>query len=1463
MTISPYGLLRRLLFVVLVVFTLGIGVTLSAVVVSRTDWFHDWLRKYLVSETNRLINGQLMVRRLEGSFLREVGFGDVSILSDDHTLVSVSRVTVKYNIWAVIRAGHAIREIRIEHPVVRLRRTASGWVGRDLFKPSEKQDGGTTFEVTRIVIEDGEVHIDDATPPEGVNIPKRVERVNGEFSVKSDGERYDVSVARASFRASEPALALHTLSGRFAGTAEDIGIEGLILETDESRLTADASVNGLAGTPTVDIKARSERVSLPEIGRIVPAISTVKLTPSLSVDARGPLSQLTISAATESTAGRARIDGVADLMSTPQSINGTVDVEHLNLAPLLNDARQTSDLTGRIGLDLRSSAWPDLRAVSGTVAAEVRGAAAGYQADAVSLTARLDSGRADIAARFAAYRASGDARGTVTLPEGSRPIAFDLRGHVKRLNLDALPRTIGAPAVATDVSAAFHAKGTQPLPVATAKGRRIDADFRFEHSRVPGLELLSGSRARVSVRSRALAYSADATVRHLNVEQLGRSFSIPALADNRYKSDVSGHIVADGRGTSLPAIDATIAASLDEAALFGGRAQAVQIDATVKQDRADVRVNGTFADLDAATLTGRPEPTGTLGGHLSVAATIDGLSRGVTADNVTASGQIALDAVKLDGYAIDRASLDADYAGRMATVRALEVAGRDLNATASGTLALGYEGDSDLKVTGNTQRLAEVGRSFDLPIEGSMRVDATVSGNASELIAKGTLNLDQFAYEDTGALSSTSTFEARLPHLDQSRIHVDATTRALFVTAAGQQFNQVDATLGYEQNRITFDGSARQPQRTLDAAGILSIRPEYQEARLDRLVLQTGNQMWSVPDGVTPTVKYGGDRIEVRDLTLASGPQQLTAEGVLGQPGEAIHVTATGVELASVDALLLRPPQFTGVLDATADVRGTTARPDISATFEVRSGAFRQFKYERLSGVLGYNENGIDIDARLQQDAAQWITAKGHVPKDAFAAEPVDAGGDLHQSAASPAERFDLAVDSSALGLGLIQGFTTEVTNVAGSLEAHLRITGSARDPHPEGRIAFHDGAVTLPSTGVSYKSIGGTLEFQPDRLHIAQITVLDNHDSSLSITGDVAMHAGDIGDVQIWVNAGDFKVIDNKIGNVRLQSDLEIGGELKALVVRGDVAVSTGRIDLDEIIAITDSSPYATRQTEFETAIEIADARAAAPSLFQSLRASLRLSAPDDFVVRARNLRSPGAAIGFGALNVTLGGDLTATKEPHGPIRIAGAVNTVRGTYDFQGRRFDILRDGEVRFDGVNLTNPTLDIRTRREIQSVEANVTIRGTLAEPEIQLSSSPPLEEADILSLIVFNQPVNQLGEGDQISLAARAQSLAIGAAAGQLAQSLGNALNLDTFEIAAADDNSASATVTVGQQVSRDLYVKLEQGVGESTTTNVVVEYALTKWLRLQSNVTEGDATRRALFRRQRGSGADLIFLFAK
>jgi len=130
-------------------------------------------------------------------------------------------------------------------------------------------------------------------------------------------------------------------------------------------------------------------------------------------------------------------------------------------------------------------------------------------------------------------------------------------------------------------------------------------------------------------------------------------------------------------------------------------------------------------------------------------------------------------------------------------------------------------------------------------------------------------------------------------------------------------------------------------------------------------------------------------------------------------------------------------------------------------------------------------------------------------------------------------------------------------------------------------------------------------------------------------------------------------------------------------------------------------------------------------------------MTVPDDLVIKSNDLRALDSPISLGALNLTLGGNLYVGRTPYDQTRIWGTVNTVRGTYSFQGRQFTILRDGTVRFEGLDALDPELNIRTERVIQAVTTNVDVRGTIKQPQIVLSSVPPLEEADILSLILFS------------------------------------------------------------------------------------------------------------------------------
>jgi translocation and assembly module TamB len=231
------------------------------------------------------------------------------------------------------------------------------------------------------------------------------------------------------------------------------------------------------------------------------------------------------------------------------------------------------------------------------------------------------------------------------------------------------------------------------------------------------------------------------------------------------------------------------------------------------------------------------------------------------------------------------------------------------------------------------------------------------------------------------------------------------------------------------------------------------------------------------------------------------------------------------------------------------------------------------------------------------------------------------------------------------------------------------------------------------------------------------------------------------------------------------------------------------------------------------------------------------------------------------------VGGDLQIVKPANGQVLLLGTVETIRGTYEFQGRRFDLERGGTLRFLGEPQPNPSLDIAATRVIPNtgVTARVEVNGTAKAPQLALSSTPPLEESDILALIVFNRPVNELGTGERASLAATAGGIATGFLAAPLGESIGRALDLDLFEITTTtEEGDLGAGLTLGQQVGDRTFFKLRQQFGERSITEFLLEYALSDFLRLQASAapeTSGSANRIGQRRIER-AGIDLIFFFS-
>ena len=1443
---------RRSLQIVAFVATLVIGVASMAVIVTQTTWFKEWLRGFIVRQAEDYVNGRLSIGRLDGNLFFGVELEDVDVTMNGKRVVEVKDIGLDYNFLTFLGGDVVLNDIRLNKPVIRVEKTPEGWTLTQLIKartPDPKEPKWRrTLAVGEIGVTDGELYFDDAKPvgtagvEAAVDVPQRIDRLNASVGVTTDENALNVKIGHVSLRAHEPEFGLNDLSGRIVRTANGVTLENVAVRTEESSLQVGGVIRNIEkGNLVVDLKASSDKLALNEIAKLVPALRGMPLQPAFELSARGPAERLAVQLnAREAQVGSVIGDLTVDAVEPDRRVAGTVRLAHFNVAPVVKNNAFKSDVSGQGQLDLTLPSGQ--QPLSGTYSINAsRAMVAGYEARDLKAKGRIDGDTIRLDGGAAAYGARATAAGTVKI---ATPLELDLKGSAANVDLRNLPPQVNAPRVPSNLQLDYDLSG---------RGDVFSGSLRLATSTLADATIASGTTASFTVGGGAAPeYAADGSASNLDLQKVGRGFDIGALAADRFRSRINASFSVKGSGGGSTPLTLDASGVVTDSELFGASFPRMDLKTMFAGSDAQVRALGQFAGLDPAVVSGNERLAGKVTGAVDVNTTLRNYRDGVTFDSIDASGRVNLGTSSIGDVSIDSAVFDGTYANRVGQLNQFSIVGPDANVNGTGTIALNDTGASNMNVHAESPSLDRIGELIGQPIKGAATVDAKITGNGRELQAAGTLKGSNVGHGNNEALNLDTTFTVRVPELRAVDAALDAKSKATLLEVAGQHITELTADTKYAGRRLDFDATAKEGVRNAGAAGSIVFHPEHQEIHIRNLSLRSGNVEWRTAPESGAAIQYAKERIAIENMRLVNGDQRIEADGVIGSPSETLKVRADNVDLAQLEQLMLTNRGFTGRLNATATVSGRADTLRANGQFEMAPGAFKNFKFTRLGGTADYAPRGVKLDVRLEQTPQAWLTAKGFTPMSLFRpTTEAERGG--------AGEPVDLRLESSKVDLGIIQGFFQEVSRVTGTFQVNLHVTGTGYDPRITGAIEVEKGAFGVPYLKTYYTGLDTRVEFKPDLVEIQKLTIADDHKNSMTLSGALATHERQIGNVDLKIQSNNFEVIHNDLAVLKLDTDVRVTGELREPKVAGSIDVHSGTIDVAQVIERATTDPYATEATELEPA---AGKNTVQSNLFDALDLEVGLAVPGNLILKGTDIRPANSPIGIGDISVTVGGAVQIKKPRAGKVQLIGEVNTVRGRYDFQGRRFEILRDGRIRFGGGEEIDPVLDVRTRRIISGVEAFVRIGGTLRQPELTFSSRPPLDQADILSLIVFNAPINELGEGQQISVGERAAALASGYITQGFTRSIANALNLEEFEIVTGDQG-AGPSLTVGQQVGDKTFVRLRQGFGAEQATEMILEYQITDFLRFQGSVAEtSGGLQRSAFRRIERGGVDLIFFFS-
>ena len=1435
----------RVLVGLVVVILVMVGVGIAVV---ETNWAKDQLRALVVRQANQYLNATLEIGRLEGSLIRGLELRDVALTREGKRVIEIDAVSLSYSPRELYQGGTVIRRLVVTRPrIVGARLPDGRWDLGALVKRDARQQDRTgprrAIAIQAIEVVDATVLLRDPLKFGAANVPTEFTSLNASLSFAYAPVRWTLDFDHASWTGRAPDLSVTKLSGSFGRSAEGWFFDELAVHTPRSAFTLTGQVL-IGDRPTVlDLGVQAERFVFQEWSGVLTGLRNIAVEASFDTTLKGPLTDLDTRLSLAGTGGSVKGQLTLNTRVPGWHAAGAVDVGRLNLARWLNRVDRPSDVTGHVAFDLDLDLGR--RFPRGTYVFDGPHAMyMNYAADDLHAQGRLTAREVLIDRLTArAYRAHlSSTTGSIGLTD---PYPYHFRGSMSGLDLRFVPETVPVPRVESLLDLDYDVVGSFSRPF-------ITGDARFRESTFLDATIRDGMVGTIDTATRPIRYSGDGVIDGINLQRFGEGLEVAWLQDPRYAGTVSGRFRVEGAGSDVETLSIAADGRLSRAELFRGVLSDADVSLDIEQGTLRGTFNGRLAGIDPAIPFDDMRVAASLNGSAEVQTTVrDLLARTPTLADYQVAGRMSLGPSTIRGIQIDSATIDSALADERLNVSRLEVAGSALAATASGLIALSERDASDFQYDVTRADLGALQAITGRAAAGLVSTQGRLSGTPTAPRVAGEAMISRLSASGLDALTMTGDYDVTMPSGSSGSVpRARVTGRGSLIELFGQTLEEASGTITLADDLAEFSLTMSRAGREGEIGGATRLHLDRQTVDLLSLSITIGSMPWRlVGSEVPPSVGWSDGGIAISPMTFATGhedDQRIDVAGTWRDDGTgAIRVTARNAFLEMFQNTQNRPARYGGVVDLDATIRGTRTTPIVTGTVTISNGRIERVTYDRLVGRVDFSQGAFTVDVRLDQTPGTWLTAKGTVPLALF-------------DRSLPERPIDVAVVSSPIDLGLLAGVTDVVTRATGLMRLDVRVIGTDRDPHFEGSIDMADAGFVVTATGVEYRNGRAAILLASDRITVGSFHLEDEDGQPLDVRGSLGTHELRVGDLAIDLTANRFRVLNNEFGRLDINSMLALRGQFESPRLTGDLTIDGDTLQVDQILERALFQPYSTEPVTITPLDAVA-----ALNPWDRMGLDIALHIPRTLRLVGSDVQvSPGTPIGLGDINLRVGGDLYLYKDPAEPLYVTGSLDQVSGTYVFQGRRFEIDEAGSS-INFVGDLDPQLWVAVTREISGVQTRVTVSGSLRQPELRLASTPPLEESDILSLIIFNTTPNGLTALQQEELAVRAGTLAAAFLAQPLIQALQNELGLEAFEIETGGDAGSGPTVTIAEELAPGLVARFRRQFGQDPWNQATIEYYLSRLFRIRASFSDAESiVARSAFRRVERAGIDLLVFFS-
>jgi outer membrane protein assembly factor BamA len=393
---------------------------------------------------------------------------------------------------------------------------------------------------------------------------------------------------------------------------------------------------------------------------------------------------------------------------------------------------------------------------------------------------------------------------------------------------------------------------------------------------------------------------------------------------------------------------------------------------------------------------------------------------------------------------------------------------------------------------------------------------------------------------------------------------------------------------------------------------------------------------------------------------------------------------------------------------------------------------------------------------------------------------------------------------------------------VTGRGEVEATVGGTRDRPSVAGTLRASAGAVRLPAIPFPIDDLEASAVFQESRLRLESLRLLAGG-GPIEGSGFIDLAAASAGAPAAgrWPGPGWPLALAGAEVRFRgrdVKSDFPEGFrsvmDLDVVLRRGpDGTTLSGVLDLVKGVYSRDfrveSSLIRGRAPEiFEVE--------AAPGPLEDVRLDLAVRTSGEVWLR----NDFGSIEGQGSLQI--GGTV-------GRPAVSGRITAIEGgTIRFRSVRYRV-QSGTIDFNDPERVNPVFNLLAETRVAEYQVSLRVEGTQEDFRYELTSSPPLPQPDIVSLLLTGRTLGTLGpEGTALAEEAVSGYLA-GRLTEELTERLSGRAGLDVIAIdpmAVNGQGDPTTRVTLGKQVTPELFVTYANELGSTQGSIYQLDYAL-------------------------------------